>query len=317
MTSQPPNPPPPYPTGNPYPAGNPYPPTNPYLPAGPYGGPPPHGGPPYAGPPPGPSVPVERPPVPWWAAVLAVIGVAVVVVAVVIGVAATVVAVATRTSTTDISQDGVREIRITGVTGGASITVDPRADGAVTGTARATTSWQEAEVRAVREGDVLLLEAECPDQGWPRRCEVGYQLVVDPETDVRVDIVTGGLRAQGLAGDVEASITAGGVLLTDVRSDEVDATVTTGGIALQFAEPPTRVRATATTGGVTMSLPDDGLAYDVRTAVSVGEAGVHVPTDPAAPRSIEATTTVGGIDIHPEGWDDGSGWETDWDSRNP
>jgi hypothetical protein len=270
---------------------------------------PPAYGPPAYGPPPRPSVPVDRPPLPWWAGVLAVLGVTTVVLAVVAAVGITVLTAATRTTSLAVAEDGVREIRIVGVTGGANITTDEGADGAVSGTARVTTSWQDADVDVTREGDVLLLEADCPEQAWPRRCEVGYDLVVDPDTDVTVDIVTGGLRAAGIDGDVRASITAGGVLLTDSRSQDVEATVTTGGIGLEFLEPPRRVTATATTGGISVTLPDDGTAYDVRTAVSVGDAGVHVPTDSSARRSIEATTTVGGIDIHPQGWND-SGWES-------
>lgn len=225
------------------------------------------------------------------------LGVAVVVTSLTVGVLAVVVVAATRTSSTSVAEQGINEIRISGATGGASIQTQTRTDGRVSGTARATTTWQEAEVTSVRDGDVLLLTARCPDGGWPGRCDVSYTLVVDPDTDVVVDIGTGGLQADGLAGDVSVSITAGGVLLTDLRSDDVEAAVTTGGVAMEFSESPTQVLASTTTGGVSITLPDDGLAYDVRTAVSVGDSSVRVPTDPDSPRSIDATTTVGGIDI--------------------
>ena len=298
MTQQPPAP--PAPPSPPTPPGGYGPPPGGYgPPPGGYGPPPGGYGPSPGGygPPPAPHPTGERPPTPWWAAVLAVLGVVVVVGLVATALTALVLEAATRTDEVAIQEQGVAEVRITGVTGGANIETDEDADGDVTGTARATTSWQEAEVTVERRGDVLLLDARCPDEGWPRRCEIGYDLVVDPDTDVVVDIVTGGLRADGLAGDVDVSVTAGGVLLTSLTSGTVVADVTTGGVVLSFDAPPDEVRVNAATGGIGIDVPDDGTAYDVRTSVSVGNASVGVPTEDGAARSIEASTRVGGIEI--------------------
>ena len=242
--------------------------------------------------------PAQRPPVPWWAALLSVLGVLVVLGVLSTAVAAVVVESATRTVRVPVEETGVRTLRIEGVTGGVRLRTDDAVAGTVSGTTRVTTSWQEAEVEAVRDGDELVLRATCPDQGWPRRCEVGHDLLVDPDVDVVVDIVTGGLQAQGLAGDVDVSVTAGGVLLEDLTSQVVRVDVTTGGVVMGFAVPPREVGVTATTGGIDIGLPADGAAYAVRTSVSVGDAGVSVPVDDDAGRSITASTTVGGIGIH-------------------
>lgn len=276
-------------------------------------GPPHQGQPPYGPPPRGgstayapgpPPVPTERPRVPWWAGVLAVLGVLTVLTVVLVAVGAVVVQAATRTVTEEVDEQGVRTLRIVGVTGGASISTDPDADGAVSGRARMTTSWQDAELTTTRDGDEMTLRVECPSQGWPRRCEVGYDLVVDPDVDLVVDIVTGGLEADGLAGDVTADVTAGGVIMRGLTSDRVEVDVTTGGVALEFEEAPDEVVATTTTGGVAIGLPEDGNPYAVETSVSVGGAEVTVPTDPSSPRSVTASTTVGGIDISPaDGWE--------------
>lgn len=265
----------------------------PYPPAGPTGAT-------AYGPPPAPAVPVRRPPTPWWAVVLAVLGVAVVVGLVGAGTTALVVQAGTREVTEQVDEQGVRTLRIVGVTGGANLVADPDADpGTITGQSRVTSTWQDAELTVSRDGDELLLQASCPDPRWPRRCDIGYDLRVDPDIDVVVDIVTGGLRAQGLAGDVDASVSAGGVLLEDMTSQRVEVDVTTGGAALGFSEAPRDVRVTTTTGGIGIGLPDDGDPWAVRTSVTVGGATVDVPTDDAAPRSIEASTTVGGIEIGP------------------
>ncbi len=258
----------------------------------------------------GAPTPYARPPLPWWAAVLAVLGVLTVVGAVSAVVGALVVESATRTAQAAVEETGVQTLRIEGVTGGVKLQTDGARPGTVSGTSRVTTSWQEAQVETVREGDELLLRVSCPDQGWPRRCEVGYDLLVDPDVDVVVDIVTGGLRANGLAGDVDVSVTAGGVLLEDTSSQDVRVDVTTGGVALGFVEPPGQVEVAATTGGVDIGVPEDGTSYDVRTSVTVGDAGVAVPRDDDAPRSIVASTTVGGISIH-------TGEQTGWDSGPP
>ena len=246
--------------------------------------------------PPGP--PATRPPVPWWAAVLAALGVLLVAGVVAAAVGGLVVEAATRTAEQPVDETGVRTLRVEGVTGGVRLTTDGAAAGTVVGTSRVTTSWQEADVEAVRDGDELLLRVTCPDQGWPRRCEVGYDLLVDPEVDVVVDIVTGGLQARGLAGDVDVSVTAGGVMLEETTSQDVRVDVTTGGVGLAFVEPPRQVEVAATTGGVDVSVPSDGTAYAVRTSVTVGDEGVSVPEDDDADRSIVASTTVGGISIH-------------------
>jgi hypothetical protein len=235
-----------------------------------------------------------------------VLGVLVVAGAVAAVVGALVVEAATRSTSEAVDETGVRTLRIEGVTGGVSLETDGAAAGTVVGTTRVTTSWQEADVDIVRDGDELLLRATCPDQGWPRRCEVGHDLLVDPDVEVVVDIVTGGLQATGLRGDVDVSVTAGGVLLQETTSQRVRVDVTTGGVGLEFLEPPREVEVAATTGGVDIGVPSDGTSYAVRTSVSVGDHRVTVPVDDDASRSIVASTTVGGISVHT---DDQPGWD--------
>lgn len=254
--------------------------------------------------------PASRPPVPWWAAVLAVVGVLLVVAVVAAVVGVLVVQSATRTVRVPVAETGVRTLRIEGVTGGVDLSTDGAAAGAVSGSTRVTTSWQDADVELVRDGDELVLRATCPDQGWPRRCEVGHDLLVDPDVDVVVDIVTGGLHGTGLAGDVDVSVTAGGVMLEETASQDVRVDVTTGGVALDFRSPPREVEVTATTGGIDIVVPADGTVYAVRTSVSVGDDGVAVPVDDDADRSLVASTTVGGISIRTAdqpGFDPGPG----------
>ncbi len=268
-------------------------------PPGGYGPPPGGHGPPSggAGRVPPPPVPTERPRTPWWARLLAVLGVVAVVLTLVAVTSALVYAAATRTSEVAVDETGVRELRLTGVAGGASVTTRTAADGEVSGTARLTTSWDEADVTVERQGDVLLLEADCDQQAWPRRCDVDFDLVVDPGTDVVVDMVTGGFEADGLSGDVVVDMVTGGVMLTSVASPQVDVEVTTGGVALDFVTAPRQVQVSTVTGGIAIGLPLDGEAYAISTDVSVGDSNVSVPTDPSASRSIEASTTVGGIEV--------------------
>lgn len=263
-------------------------------PPGGYG--PPPGPVPSKGPPPRP-VPVDRPRTPWWAGMLAVLGVLTVVVTVAAVVSGLVYLAATRTSEVAVDETGVRELRITGVTGSTSISTEPSPDGEVSGTARLTTSWNEADVTVERQGDVLLLDADCDGQGWPRRCDIDYDLVVDPSTDVVVDMVTGGFQAEGLGGDVTVDMVTGGVMLTESSSQQVEVDVITGGVAVDFVSPPTLLRATTVTGGIAVGLPQDGETYAISTDVSVGGEDIRVPDDPSSSRSVEASTSVGGIEV--------------------
>lgn len=241
--------------------------------------------------------PDARPPVPWWAGVFAVIGVLVVVVSLVVATGAVVVAASTRSTGTDISAQGVERLHLVGPTGGASIETDPDMSGRVTGTAVLTTSFREVEVDVEQDGDVLVLSAQCPRSAPFQRCEVSYELTVGPDVDLEVDIVTGGVEATGLGGEVDVTVTTGGVQLLDLTSRLVDVAVTTGGVDLVFDEAPTAVVASTTVGGVSVTVPDDGTTYDVLTSVSVGDAVVAIDTDRDARRSIEATTSVGGVSV--------------------
>ncbi|WP_336923989.1 hypothetical protein [Aquipuribacter sp. SD81] len=255
---------------------------------------------PAAGPPTGPPSgrpPAGRPPVPWWAAVLAVLGVLVVVALVAGVVGAAVLASGTRTVRGPVEATGVRQVVVQGATGGVRVRTDGAAPGAVTGTSSLTTSWADGTVSATQDGGVLTLTVECPSQAWPRRCDVGYDLLVDPDVDLDVDLAAGGLEAEGVAGDVTASVGAGGVSLRRATSQTVDVAVSTGGASLDFAAPPRSVTASSSVGGLVVTLPDDGTAYDVTSRVSVGEAQVGVTDTPGADRVLDLTASVGGVDV--------------------
>ncbi|MFC5380638.1 hypothetical protein [Aquipuribacter nitratireducens] len=262
--------------------------------------------------PPAPRPPQNRPRVPWWAWVLTVLGVLVVVVVVGVAAAAALVAAGTREQRQVVDAEGVRELHVVGDVAGVRLRTAGAGDGEVLGDAVLTTSWVEGEVTVTREGDTLVLESECPSSGWPRRCDVGYDLVVDPEVDVDVDVATGGVDASGLAGDLTTSISAGGVSLRDATSQRVSASVTTGGVQLDFVAPPREVRVATSVGGVAVVVPDDGTAYDVSTGVSVGDAAVGITDEPGASRVLDLSATVGGIDVSYEGQDRGTAHERTW-----
>ena len=55
------------------------------------------------------------------------------------------------------------------------------------------------------------------------------------------------------------------------------------------------------TGGIGIGLPDDGDPYASARRVSVGRRPVSTcPPTPSASRTVEASTTVGGIDVSPQ-----------------
>lgn len=238
-----------------------------------------------------------RPPTPWWALVLAVLSVLLVLGLLVAGVAAAAISLSTTVVREEVSADGVDELRIDVVTGGIDIRTDPSLGDRVEVSARVTTTSQETVVAQESEGGVLTLGADCPEGGWIPRCEAAFDIAMGPDTDLVVDVVTGGVTGSGLAGEVRVDVVTGGVDLSGLESQVVAVEVVTGGVDLDFATAPSSVSAQAQVGGVTVQVPDDGTAYQVTSTSGVGGEDVRVPTSSSAERVIDVSTQVGGSEV--------------------
>jgi hypothetical protein len=160
------------------------------------------------------------------------------------------------------------------------------------------------------------VDARCPRQWFMSNCSVDLELVVPAATTMQVATDTGRVSVSGTSSGVTAITTTGGVTLSGVTGGNVSARTNTGDVTvlatapdgvvsastdtgdvrLSFTSPPRSVRASTSTGDVTISVPA-GDAYAVNSRTDVGESTVLVPNDPAAARSISATTSVGDIQV--------------------
>ncbi len=253
-----------------------------------------------------------RPPTPWWAALLAIAGVTLVVTLLAAVVGSLAMAATTSATRQTLRGDGVSALRLVGPTGGVDLSVDETLGDRVVVELETTTRGREARVRSSREDGELVIEVECvggQGVGWPwAACGGQFDVRLGPETDLAVDLGTGGVRSEGgpgPGGDVTVTLGAGGIQLDPLRSPRVDLRVGTGGIDLGYAEAPVAVVAEVGLGGVGVELPEDGEPYAVTADVGVGGVEVTVPRDRTVQRSLELSTGVGGVWVrHPEGSDD-------------
>lgn len=127
---------------------------------------------------------------------------------------------------------------------------------------------------AVADG-VLTLRSDCPS--FHLGCETEQQVAVPAGTAVSVRTVDGAIDATGL------------------RTPRFAATTVDGPIRAGFAVVPDDVQARTVSGDVHLAVPPAG--YRVSTRSVSGDVGVRVVDDPAAPRTLTATTVSGAIEL--------------------
>lgn len=138
--------------------------------------------------------------------------------------------------------------------------------------------------------------------------DCGGRHVVHVPPGVTVEITSDGapVRVVGLTSQLSARVTdswlrveqpggrlrlraAYNVEVTGARSNEVSATSDERTVDLTFAAPPGRVEAKAGHGSISITLPAGPETY----RIAAGDVKSGVPSDPASPRTITATTGDG------------------------
>jgi hypothetical protein len=122
-------------------------------------------------------------------------------------------------------------------------------------------------------------------------------VTVPAETRVTVSSDSSTVHVDGIAGDVSARSSSGGVEGSLLRAPRVTARSSAGGVSLSFAAPPEQVRASSSSGGVTVLLPDGPETYRVEVSSSSGSTRTDVRTDPTSTRTIDATSSAGPVRV--------------------
>ena len=160
----------------------------------------------------------------------------------------------------------------------------------------------------------LELGSRCAD-ALAVECSVEYTIEVPPSFAVRVAAEAGDVDVRGLTGPVTVDSGSGDVLLRDL-SGRLDVRTSAGGVEarrlhsgtvqldtgfgdvrVELLAVPDSVRVRSDHGQLDITVPD-AEPYRVQVDAGSGEQRISVPTDPAAARSITASSGAGDIRVH-------------------
>jgi hypothetical protein len=153
-----------------------------------------------------------------------------------------------------------------------------------------------ASQRLARDG-TLSLTASCPGK---LRCSVDYTVSVPRDVAVKVSSGFGDIRATGLSSvsSIQLGTTAGAIHAAGLSAPGIRLTTGVGDLTATLAQPARRLHASTFAGGLRLTVPDTSYALHVSSGVGhVSYQGVR--SDPASPRTIDATSSVGDITITP------------------
>jgi hypothetical protein len=198
------------------------------------------------------------------------------------------------------------------------ITAEPATDGKVTveGVRTAKGSTDEAakenlaklEIREEVSGERVRVESRPPRMSGLGGHEIEWTIKVPKGVIVDLRTVNGGVRINGLQGEVHAKTTNGGVKGNDVAATILEASSVNGGIEISFAtalDANASVDLETVNGGVEISLPSTSKvtisARAVNGGVRVDDLDVQrtsEPTSSDSKRRLEGTLNGGGAKVN-------------------
>ena len=190
---------------------------------------------------------------------------------------------------------GVRSLVVRDGAGDVTLTAGS-ASGAVLVTAQETEALDRPTVRSRLASDgTLSLNASCPGN---LQCGVHYFISVPSDVAVEASSGFGELSASGLTStsSLQLSTTAGDLHASGISAPDVRLSSGFGSLNAELARPAARLVATTVAGDLNLTLPRASYAVHASPGVgSLTERGLRI--DPAAPRSVEATSSLGHITI--------------------
>ena len=129
------------------------------------------------------------------------------------------------------------------------------------------------EIREEVGGSTVRVESRPPRMSGFGGHEIEWTVRVPKGLTVDLRTVNGGVRMNGLSGEIHAKTTNGGIKGVGLVVDSVEASVVNGGVDMQFAAPldsTDTVELTTVNGGVTIELPSESKATIAARAVNGG-----------------------------------------------
>ena len=145
------------------------------------------------------------------------------------------------------------------------------------------------EIREEVGGSTVRVESRPPRMSGFGGHEIEWIVKVPKGLTVDLRTVNGGVRLNGLSGEIHAKTTNGGVKGTDLVIDNLEASVVNGGVEIELGSPldaTDAVELTTVNGGVTFALPSESKAAITARAVN---GGVRASDDLKIEREDEST----------------------------
>ena len=198
------------------------------------------------------------------------------------------------------------------------ITAEPATDGKVSVEGRRTAkgSTDEAakealaklEIREEVSGERVRVESRPPRLSGFGGHEIEWTVKIPKGVIVDLRTVNGGVRINGLQGEVHAKTTNGGVKGSGLRAHILDASSVNGGIEIEFASPlaaDASVEIETVNGGVELALPSESKAAITARAVNGGVrvdgldiAKQEQSSERESKRRLEGTLNGGGAKVN-------------------
>jgi hypothetical protein len=144
------------------------------------------------------------------------------------------------------------------------------------------------EIREEVGGSTVRVESRPPRLSGFGGHEIEWTVKIPKGLVVDLRTVNGGVRLNGLSGEIYAKSTNGGVRGENLNVDKLEASVVNGGVTVDLVSPldsNDAVELSSVNGGVTLSLPGESKATISARAVN---GGVRVSDDLKADREEDA-----------------------------
>jgi hypothetical protein len=145
------------------------------------------------------------------------------------------------------------------------------------------------EIREEVGDSTVRVESRPPRMSGFGGHEIEWIVKVPKGLTVDLRTVNGGVRMNGLSGEIHAKTTNGGIKGTNLVIDNLEASVVNGGVEIELGSPldaTDAVELTTVNGGVTFALPSESKAAITARAVN---GGVRASDDLKIEREDEST----------------------------
>ena len=146
----------------------------------------------------------------------------------------------------------------------------------------------QLEIREEVGGSVVRVESRPPRMSGFGGHEIEWTVKIPKGLIVDLRTVNGGVRMNGLTGELYAKSTNGGIKGTKLIVDKIEASVVNGGVEIELGAPldaTDSIELSSVNGGVTLALPAESKATIAARAVN---GGVRVSDDLNATREEES-----------------------------